>query len=231
MRRLYIQLWALVAVIAAFVGVGECQSTHKTRPLVINGHSGEAVIYQIDGKSFVDIESLVRIGNGSMSFRGEHIFLVFPTASNELHPESADTRSGSGVPLSADFMKAAVQALGVFKDWTNVLSYAVQRGVPGDGARLATFHDRAAENLRLTKVAAANASDESAVQLLTNEFNTLSKWNDKLVSERRSMNTGQYSLTPDSLQRDETYQKITQCSDFLNRMLPSGQFADDSSCH
>jgi hypothetical protein len=128
-------------------------------------------------------------------------------------------------------MTASVKTLAILKDWTNTLSYAVQRGVPGDGSRLVVFHDRAGEALRLTTVAASSGSDQDALRLLTNQFNTLSAWSDKLVGERRNMDTGKYSISADALKNDDTYQKITACTGFLNKMLPSGTYQDDYSCH
>jgi hypothetical protein len=128
-------------------------------------------------------------------------------------------------------MIASVKTLAILKDWTNTLSYGVQRGVPGDGSRLVVFHDRAGEALRLTTVATSSASDQDALRLLTNQFNTLSAWSDKLVGERRNMDTGKYSVSADALKNDDTYQKITACTRFLNTMLPSGTYQDDYSCH
>jgi hypothetical protein len=128
-------------------------------------------------------------------------------------------------------MRAALQDLSVLKEWSTTLAHAIQRGVPGDGSRLVVFHDRAADGLRLARVAAANQSDEDALRLLTNQFNTVSKWNDKLVAERKSMSTGKYSMNPNALANDETYQKINGCAKFLGTMLPSGQFHDDRVCN
>jgi hypothetical protein len=60
-------------------GVAASQSSHTSRSLSINGHTGNVTIYQIDGRSYVDLESLVCTGNGSMSFNGDQILLSFPS--------------------------------------------------------------------------------------------------------------------------------------------------------
>ena len=219
--------WILACTPLILSGNATSQSAHKTQTLSINGHSGEAIIYQIDGKSYVDLESLVRIGNGSMSFRGDQIILSFPSNDSSDH----DTRASNSAGLSADFMRNAVQTLSVLKDWTNTLTYAAERGVPGDGSRLIVFHDRAGESLRLTRVAALSDADQNALQLLTNHFNTVSAWSDKLVGERRNMDTGKYSISPDALKNDDTYKKISACTRFLSSMLPGGTFQDEYSCH
>jgi hypothetical protein len=220
--------WTLACAMLILTGIAVSQSGHKSQPLSINGHSGQAIIYQIDGKSYVDLETLVRIANGSMSFKGDQIILSFPGADVASSGHDAGTSNSPG--LSTDFMRNAVQTLGVLKDWTNTLTYAAQRGVPGDGSRLVVFHDRAGEALRLTRVAASSDADQNALQLLTNHFNTVSAWSDKLVGERKSMDTGKYSISPDALKNDETYKKISACTQFLGAMLPSGTFHDDYSC-
>jgi len=221
--------WILVCTALVLSGNAAAQSTHKTQTLSINGHSGETIIYQIDGKSYVDLESLIRIGNGSMSFKGDQIILSFPTIDTASSGHESGT--ASNLNLSAEFMRNAVQTVGILKDWTNTLTYAVQRGVPGDGSRLVVFHDRAGEALRLTRVAASSDADQNALHLLTNHFNTVSAWSDKLVNERRNLDTGKYSISPDALKNDDTYKKINACTRFLSTMLPGGTFQDDYSCH
>jgi len=215
---------ALLVVLAAAVS----QTGHGTRSLSVNGHVGDAIVYQIDGKSYVDIESLVRIANGSMSFKGEQITLSLPAAVSS-HPEPESTHAGSS-RLSSEFMNSSVQTLAVIKEWTNTLSHTVQRGVPGDGSRFVAFHDRADHALRLTQVAATSDSDQEALHLLTNHFHTVSAWSDKLVGERKKMDTAKYSISEDAFKKDETYQKIVACNKFLSKMLPHGTFHNDSSC-
>jgi hypothetical protein len=228
MRRtaLWSKLALAVIVLSSFA---VSQTSHKTRSLVINGHAGDAVIYQIDGKSFVDLEALIRIGNGSISFNGEQLVLSLPAGNVAAATTEAAHADSPG--LSPDFMREAVQTLAVIKDWTDTLVYAAQNGVPGDGARLVVFHERSAGALRLAKVSATSESDQSALQLLTNHFNNVSAWSDKLVAERRSMDTGKYSMSQTALSGDEHFQKISKCNKFLGTMLPSGHYQDDYSCH
>lgn len=221
--------WKFALALLTLPGVAASQSNHKTRSLVINGHTGDAIIYQIDGKSFVDLETLVRIGNGSISFSGDQVVLSLPAADSGAVTTEAPRANNPG--LSTDFMRASVQTLAVIKDWTNTLVYAAQHGVPGDGSRVVVFHDRGAEALRLATVSATSDADQSALQLLTNHFNNVSAWSDKLVGERRSMDTGKYSMSQNALSSDETYQRISKCAKFLGTMLPSGHFQDEYSCH
>ena len=128
-------------------------------------------------------------------------------------------------------MSAALKDVAVIKDWHTVLGQALQRGVPGDGSRLEVFHHRAAEGLHLATVEASNRSDQDALKLLTNHFNQVDRWKRKVVDARKSMGTGNYSLTPDALEKDPEYQAIATCSQFLSAMLAAGKYEENGSCH
>jgi hypothetical protein len=221
--------WTFPCALLILLGVAASQSSHSNRSLSINGHTGNVTVYQIDGRTYVDLESLVRTANGSMSFKGDQITLSFPAPDGGA--AAPDGRGSADTNLTAQFMAESVKTLSVLKDWTSTLSYGVQRGVPGDGSRLVVLHNRGSEALHLAIVAATSSSDQDALQLLKNQFNTLSAWSDKLVGERKNMDTGKYSVSADALKNDDTYQKITACAKFLSKMLPSGTYQDDYSCH
>jgi hypothetical protein len=223
-------VWQVAIVVSLFSGMTAAQSQRVKKTLLINGQSGEVGIYQIDGKSYVDIELLAHIANGSVTFQGSQIVVTLPTATDNVRTEPPETTQHYDSAMTTDFMEAGVQFVSAIREWTNLLTYAAKRGSPGDGSRVVVLQDRAAEALRLSKVRASSNSDENALQLLTNHFNNVRTWSDKLVGERRSMDSGKYSLSPDLLERDELYQKMLACTTFLGNMLPSGQFSDENSC-
>jgi hypothetical protein len=204
------------------------QSELQKRTLVINGQSGEATIYHINGQSYVDLETLARIGNGTLSFRGRDIILTLPVSDVAAAPSNAPL-ADSG--MSAEFMRSAVQALSIIKEWHTTLAHAIQRGAPGDGSRLVVFHDRAAEGLRLATVAASSSADQDALKVLNNHFNQVDSWTRKLIKERKAMSTGNYSMTPNALDNDSEYQKIVSCGSFLGKMLIEGRYSYDGACH
>jgi len=218
---------SFVMATLAFLPIAFGQSELQTRTLVINGRSGEALIYRINNQSFIDLETLVRIAHGSMSFQGDHITLTLPVS----QVTSADPGPPHAEGMTKGFMTAALQDVGLIKDWHSTIAYAIQRAVPGDGSQLVVFHDRAAEGLRLATVAASSHSDHNALQLLTNHFNQVDRWKRKLVDARKSMSTANYSITPDALEKDPEYQNIANCDRFLGTMLAGGQYKDDPSCH
>ena len=228
MRKNYLW-WIFPCALLALPSGAASQSSHAPRSLSINGNNGQAIVYQIDGKSYICIEDLVQIARGTISFDGNTINLTFPAP--EQHSSASNQSRGGGVVLSAAFMRASVQTLSSIEDWTNKLAYAAQRDVPGDGSQVFLLHDRAADALRMARVEAVSEADKHAFELLTNNFNTVSAWSNKLIGERKRMETGKYSLSEDAIKRDQTYQKITSCSKFLSSMLSAGAFHDNYSCH
>jgi hypothetical protein len=135
--------------------------------------------------------------------------------------------------MTKDFRTLAVQDLALIKNWHTVMAHAIQRGVPGDGNQMVSFHDRAAEGLRLATVHASSSADRDALQLLTNHFNQVDRWKTKLVDARRSMSTANYSITPNALDHDPEYQKIVTCDQSLATILSTGQHQEkpSDSCH
>jgi hypothetical protein len=133
---------SIVAISLMLTGVAVAQDAFHERTLVVNGHTGTAMVYTISGKAYVDLETLVRIGNGSVGFSGDKIIV---TLTADAHASKQQPAPG----MSNDFMKAALQDLSTIKEWSTTLAHAIQRGVPGDGSRLVVFHDRAADQLKL----------------------------------------------------------------------------------
>ena len=222
--------WGVAAAVAAMAAIALGQGAPQKRTLVINGQSGEASLIEINGRSYIDLETLARIANGTLAFQGEQIILTLPAAGAETDSPSAQPGEGTA-GMSDGFMKSAVQALTTIKQWRSAVAYALQHGIPGDGSRLFIVRDRAAESLRLATVAASTDSDQNARQLLANHFDAVNAWSTQMVEARRSMSTANYSMSPDALDKDSQYQKTARCSDFLAVMLPSGKFEDEAACH
>jgi hypothetical protein len=219
----------VLAAVVTLSFLASAQSEVQKRTLVVNDQRGEAVIYSIDGKSFIALETIARIVNGSVRTEGEAIIVTLPGCSHaaeQAQPHTPDTGQ-----MSDEFSKAAIEELAALKEWHGTLAKAIQQGVPGDGSRLTTFHDRAAQGLSLATIAASNSSDQNALHLLQNHFSQVDAWTRKLVQERKTMSTANYSLTPNALDNDAQYQQIANCSKFLQKMLTSGRFEDNASCH
>ena len=90
--------------------------------------------------------------------------------------------------------------------------------------------ERVDQGLRQTALAATTDADKNALQLLTNEDESLAAWAGDIVAARQALN-GAKTMDSNSQQNDPALANITKCSRFLNVMLVSGAFSDDGSCH
>ena len=212
-------------------GISWAQGQQHTRAVVINGQSGQAEVVELDGRTYVDLAALVQIMNGSLLFKPNRIILTLPMQgvnppATDLPPTPVDD-----VGLSRDFMRAGIEEFATMREWASTLAYAIQNGDPVTENWVAHYREQASHNLRLASAAAFTEGDRNALQLLTHEFESVRGWSDKLLQERKSMDTGKYAVSDNALRDDPLSQKIVNCGRFLAAMLGSGSFQDDPSCH
>jgi len=222
-RHFRFRFAALLGVILALAGLAMAQRL-TNRVLVLNGQATTVPVAQIGGRSYVDIEALAQITNGSLGFESNRIILTIPSLS------SPAEGSGSSPRLSKDLSSAGLGALAQMREWKAAIETMIRFQVPADGPWFQDYRDRTEESMGLAKVAALNAADQRALQLLENEFANLSQWAGNAVDQRRSLNATR-TLSPDVLQNDQVLQKISSCSQFLGSMLVSGAFSDNPACH
>ena len=217
---------SLVMILTSVFG----QTKQQRRTLVVNGQSGEAAVVQVDGRLYVDLGTLVSIANGSVAFQGNRIVVTVPSSANEpVVARQADQSADSD--FSREFMRAGIEEIGLMREWASPLAYAIQNGYPVTEQWVAGYREQAANGLHLASVSATTNADHSALQLLTNEFEAVKEWCNKLVEARKSMNAAKYAMSASALQNDPLSQKIVTCGRFLGPMLAGGQFQDDTSCH
>ena len=185
------------------------------------------------GRTYVDLEALARIANGSLSFRPNQVVLSIPAAAPAapLPPPMEPKPATDPTALTQGFMKSGIEALARMREWASPVAYAIQNGYPIQEAWVNNYRDQAAQGLNLAQVAASTPGDKSALQLLTNEFDGVTQWSNNLVEASKNMNTAKYSMSPGTLRNEPQSQKLISCGHFLATMLGSGTFQDDSSCH
>jgi len=82
------------------------------KKLLVNGKSTRAIVLQVDGRSYIDIEALAQITNGSVKFEPNQIVLIIPNS-------NFDANSPQAAPvLLKDFASGAIAALAEMKEWT-----------------------------------------------------------------------------------------------------------------
>ncbi len=218
----------LTSILVVFSGaLVIAQGGQTQRVLVLTGHPGELPILDVNGHSYVDIEAFARVANGSVIFRGNQAVLTLP---------GATTDSGATAPLdqhvtprefSKDFIRAAIEAMSVIREWRSTLTNAVQRGYPVTEDWIASYRDQARKGLRLVEVAASTDADKNVFPLLTNVFNNMNALSERFLEATR---TRTY-IPPDSIGNDPIDQRIMNCAHSLAAMAANGQFVDDGACH
>jgi hypothetical protein len=228
------------------------------KTLVVNGKTVEAAVRQIDGHSFVDVETVAQLTNGTFIVDPHQVVLNIPVANPSTAAatpakpaakstaatavESAAPAVAASAPvtivapaepppgISRGFATAAIGAVADMREWRGATSAMITHGLALGDAWAESYHERVQEGLRQAQLAAVTDSDRSALQLLQSEADNLTTWWNGVLAARQSLN-GAATVDPDALQNDAALAKIRSCSQFLNSMLVSGTFADNSNCH
>lgn len=230
MKARTIHAWIVpLALAVVLVGEGRAQSGQQNYTLNVNGQSGPAKVVQINGHSFVDVDALARIANGSIAYQGNQITLSLPGGGGGA-PAAVQNASGPPQPnsgFSKDFMTAGIEFMSEIREWRNTLANAIANGFPLSDELFAPYRGQAATSLRLAKVAASTQGDQSAAQLLGNEFNNMNNLTSKYLAKRANLDF----ISPDALSNDGIYQNVLTCARALAAMATANQFMDDGSCH
>jgi len=220
---------------------GTVQKSEKT--FVVNGKTVDAQVVDIDGRSYVDVDSLTQIAqltNGTITVDPNHIVLTIPVASSSA-PGAAPASASSNTPaatapppavqgLSKQFVAIAIGDLSELREWRGATATMITYGLAVSEAWANGYRDRAQAELTQATVAAASDDDRQALGLLRNEFDALAGWSAATLAARQALN-GAQTIDPNTLQNDQTLAKINNCGEFLSSMLLSGAFGDNASCH
>lgn len=216
-RVFFAWLGLLAAFFVAWPLLALPQSVRQMRTLIVNGQSGEAPVVQAGGHTYVDLEALARIANGSLAFEDDQIVLTIPASSTEPTADSAFSKS---------FMRAAIEELSIIREWRNALKNGIEHSYPITDDWLSLYRGQAVDGLRRASVEATTDADRSALQLLTNELNNMEALAGKYMEKNEAV---QYT-PPDSLRDDPMHQRILTCARSLAAMISSGNFVDDGAC-
>lgn len=202
-----------------------CSSTvaqnDGSKILSVNGKRVETAVLNVEGRSYIDIEALAQAVGGSVLIAPEQITLTIPGIAATA--EKAER-------MSKEFQQNAVFSLAEMREWRGAIGTIVSSGMPVVGTWPEDYRDRVGADLMQATLAASTEPDHQALQLLQREYALISRWADNVVTERKTLNAAR-TIDPNSLQNDESLRKISQCSQSLSRMIVSGTFYDDSSCH
>ncbi len=196
----------------------------QTTSLSVSGQSGSVPLVQINGRSYVDVESLARIANGSLQFQGNQLILTLPPSGANT---SSDQPPHAASGFTKGFMDAGIEEMTVIREWRAAILNAVQSNNPVTDNWVSSYRRNAESSLALASAAAASDSDRKAFALLQNELANMQKLSSKYVQMRKNM---EFTST-DSMDNDPLNQQILSCARGLASLASSGTFADVPACH
>jgi hypothetical protein len=203
--------------------IGLSQVPRQSETLSVTGYPGQVPVIQVNGRAYVEIESLARLTSSTLSFRAKQIILTFPTsAANIAAPETKQP-----VGFSKEFLRAAIEELTAIREWRIAIVNAVQSSFPLTDDWVTGYRRTADGKLAFASVAVATDSDRSAFALVSSEFRKMQTLSDKYLALRKNL----AYIAPDSLDKDPLDQQILSCAQGLSSFAASGQFEDVRACH
>src|ERR1700719_5203272 len=169
--------------------------------VVVNGQAGKTTVVQVNGRTYVDIEALAQIGNGSFAINDNQISLTLPPTN------SAAAGQPPNPGFSKDFPSAAIESLAAVREWRTAIATAIQNSISVTDSWVSAFQSKPSDSLRQASVAAITATDRATLQLLTNEYNNMQKWSDQIIAGRKTL---QY-ISPEEMSSDPLFQQVLSC--------------------
>jgi hypothetical protein len=221
MRAIAHSRWATMVVLLIANGSAWSQAGRPGEMLTVSGFNGQVPLTRVNGSSYVAVDALARLMNGSLAYQGNQIVLTIPSAATV--PAIRPANPG----FSKEFLKASIETMSDIREWRSALLNAVENSYPIKDAWMADYHAQAAKNLRLTSVAVTTDSDRKALPLLQKEFDHMQELGNKIVAARKNLNY----ITLESVKKDPLDQKILNCGRSLAEMAASGEYQDVGTCN
>ena len=225
-RTSLVLLGLLIMVVMA-----TAQTQRQGPTLSVQGYPGDAPVVQLQGRSYVEIQDLARITNGSLTFEKDRIILTAPGCDGSKTIGADSAKPG----FSRSFVRAGIEAMASIRELGGILTIIVQNGYPvGNtmaGNAITAYQGRAADKVALAASEASTDSDYRGLELLRNEFNNVQAWADSYVKARSVMGAANLTISENALKDDEDVQKLVHCGQFLAQMFAGGSFQDDAACH
>ncbi len=200
--------------------IGPSQDSKPSGKLKVDGYSGEISVFQLNGRSYIEIEAFARLTTSSVSFRENSTILTLPGSGNRV---TAPPPPG----FSKDFLTAAIELMTSIREWRTAIINAIQNSFPVTEEWVTPYQRTSNSKLALASTAATTESDRNGIALLTNELGFVKKFSDKYV-QLRKQGIGTFA---DALNNDPLSQQILTCAQGMAAVAASGQYQDVGSCH
>ena len=220
-----LRLLAKMAMLLALPMAAGAQTAPQGGTLTIAGQPDQAALVRINGKAYVDVESLARITHASVRFQGSQTILTLPAAASvATAPSAAPVKAPQ---FSGGFLTAEIEALTGLREWRASLVYAIQNNYPVTDSWVGGLRRSADAKLQLAIAAATTDPDQKAVDLLRTEFTNMQQMSDQFLAMHAKAN----NIAPDSFDNNPLDQKILTCARALAGMAATKEFQDEPACH
>ena len=199
------------------------QASKSGPTFTIAGHAGETQLLQLNGKSYIDLETLARLTQGTLSFKANRTILTLPPSDATAQAATPPAKAG----FSRAFTEAGIEEMGVIREWRIAIVNAVQNNAPVSEDWVSSQHRLAEKNLALASAAASTDDDRSAYPLLSAEFNNMQALSDHYIAVRKQA----AFISPDTFNSSPLEDRILSCARSFVSMTESHVFQDQPSCH
>ncbi|MGD0480369.1 MAG: hypothetical protein ABSA42_09375 [Terracidiphilus sp.] len=201
----------------------DAQAPKNGSTFTIAGHAGETQLLQVNGKSYIDLETLARLTQGTLSFKANRTILTLPPSDATEPASTPPAKPG----FSRAFTEAGIEEMGVIREWRIAIVNAVLNNAPVSEDWVSTQHRLAEKNLALASAAASTDDDHSAYPLLSAEFNNMQTLSDLYIATRKQA----AFISPDTFHSSPLEDQILSCARNFVSMTESHAFQDQPSCH
>src|ERR1700693_5066945 len=161
-----------LAFVLLLSGMLFAHSTNKS--LVVNGKITGAGVRQINGRLYIDLETLAQATNAVFTVEPRRVVLTIPPADAGTVAGNDSTQNSQ--KLSRDFSSAAISALAAMREWRVAVRAMVLYGLAVSETWVQAYHQQTLDALEQAGVAASTDADKNALQLLRSEADMMSSW-------------------------------------------------------
>jgi hypothetical protein len=135
--------------LALSLAAGLSAQSAQTKTLVVNGKTVPAGVRQIDGRSYIDVETLVQATSGVVRVEANRVVLTIPAASSSPAPARAPagTPTSNSQELSRAFAVSAIGEVSEMREWRGAIGAMVTYGLAISGTWARDYRERARTGL------------------------------------------------------------------------------------
>ena len=128
------------------------QST-ANKTLVVNGKTASAGVRQINGRLYIDLETLAQATNAVFTVEPRRVVLTIPPA--DAGAVATDDSAQNSQRLSRDFASAAISALANMREWRVAVRAMILYGLAVSDTWVQAYHQQTLDALRQAESFAA----------------------------------------------------------------------------